>query len=192
MATTAQPPRGELHALIDGFIDDTFADLDLGDNFATMMRSALPELPAEPSQEQLDAWSELAGLVQDRGFRDAVRRAAEAQAQAVADVGQTSVQDHEAMIVQLRDRVAAAKEAGAAPDSERARPVVDELAGAYAHHTGQRDSPAFRAWLLDLLDASHDRRYERYWRLLAVINEWPLTDDVTAAAEWFVEALRHD
>lgn len=190
MATTAQPPRDDLHALIGGFIDETFADLHLGENFAVMVRSAMPELPADPSQEQLDAWSELAELVQDRGFREAVRRAAEAQAKAVADVGQTSVQDHEAMVVQLRDRVAAAEESGIAPGSAEARPVVDELVGAYAHHTDQQDSPAFRAWLLDLLDASHDRRYERYWRLLAVINEWPLTDDVTAAAEWFVEALR--
>lgn len=191
MSRTAPPSRTELHALINEFVDETFADLDLGANFAAMMRSAVPELPADPSQEQLDAWAELAELVPDRGFRDAVRRSAEAQAQAVADVGQTNVRDHEAMIVQLRDRVAAAEEAGTAPDSAAAHPVVDELSAAYACHTGQQDSPEFRKWLLDLLDASHDRRYERYWRLLAIINGWPRTDDVTAAAEWFVEALRH-
>lgn len=128
--------------------------------------------------------------MQDGDFRAAVRRAAEARARAVAEVGQTSVQDHEAMVVRLRDRVATAKEAGVRPDSAAARPVVDELAGAQPHHTGQQDSPEFRAWLLDMLEASHDRRYERYWRLLAVINGRPLTDDVTAAAEWFVPALR--
>lgn len=182
--------RSDLHALIDDFADETFADLDLGANFAAMMRSAAPELPQDPSQEQLDAWTELGELVQDPGFRAAARRAAEAQARAVAEVGQTTVQDHEAVIVQLRDRVASAQRAGIRPESARARPVVDELAAAYARHTGQQDSPEFRAWLLELLDASHDRRQERFWQLLAVINAWPRTDDVTAAAEWFVAALR--
>ena len=190
MNRLAQLSRTERHDLIHEFIDNTFGDLDLGPDFLPMMRAAMPELPDDPSQEQVRAWVELAELVQDGDFRATVRRAATAQARAVAEVGQPDVQDHEAMVVLLRDRVAAAEATGVQPGSAAARPVVDELVAAYARHTGQQDSPEFRTWLLDLLEASHDRRYERYWQLLAVINGWPLTEAVTPAAEWFVSALR--
>jgi hypothetical protein len=37
--------------------------------------------------------------------------------------------------------------------------------------------------LLDLLEAASDRRYERYWQLLAVINGWPPAPSVMPAAE---------
>lgn len=191
MNRLAQLSRTERHDLIHEFIDETFADLDLGPDFLPMMRAAMPELPDEPSKEQVQAWVELAELVQDQDFRAAVRRAAAAQARAVQEVGQPELQDHEALVVLLRDKVSAATGAGIAPESSQARPVVDELAAAYARHTGQEDSPAFRTWLLELLDSSHDRRYERYWQLLAIINGWPVTENVTPAAEWFTEALRH-
>jgi len=40
----------------------------------------MPELPDDPSPEQVDAWVELAGLVQDPDFKASVRRMAELQA----------------------------------------------------------------------------------------------------------------
>ena len=45
-----------------------------------MLRSAMPELPDDPSPEQVDAWVELAELVQDPDFKASVRRMAEHQA----------------------------------------------------------------------------------------------------------------
>lgn len=50
--------------------------------------------------------------------------------------------------------------------------------------------PELRAWLLEQLEAGSDRRYERYWQLLAVINGWPVQPAVTPAAEWLAAALR--
>lgn len=90
----------------------------------------------------------------------------------------------------LRKRVASATERGIEPSSAQAGPVVDELVAAYARHVGSSDDPDFRSWLLQLMDASGDRRYERYWHLLAVINEWPDVPSMTPAAEWFRSALR--
>ncbi|MWA01383.1 hypothetical protein F8568_013510 [Actinomadura sp. LD22] len=49
--------------------------------FAAKMRAALPELPDAPSPGQVEAWVELAELVGDPGFRAAVRRMAEFQAE---------------------------------------------------------------------------------------------------------------
>jgi len=57
----------ERRRIIHQFIDDAFGDLDANPDFVAMMRSAMPELPEDPSPEQVDAWVELAELVQDCG-----------------------------------------------------------------------------------------------------------------------------
>jgi len=154
-----------------------------------MMRGAMPDLPDEPAQEQVDAWVELAGLVQDAGFRASIRQAAAAQARTMAEAGQPSPEESQKMATLLRERVAAATVAGIEPDSTEAQPVADDLVAAYARFTGRADGPQFRSWLLELLESSSDRRYERYWQLLAIINGWPATPGVMPAAEWLIKAL---
>jgi DNA-binding transcriptional MerR regulator len=191
MHELARLSAAERRRIVNEFIDDTFTGLDLGPDFLPMMRGAMPDLPDEPTQEQLDAWVELGGLVQDPDFRASLRQAAVAQARASAETpAEPGPEAHQAMAALLRDRVAAATAAGITPDCPQARSVADELVAAYARHTGRADTPEFRAWLLDLLESSSDWRYERYWQLLAIINGWPDQPSVTPAAEWLITALR--
>jgi hypothetical protein len=82
---------------------------------------------------------------------------------------------HRAVLRRWQPGNPAATAAGIEPDSVEAQPVADELVAAYARHTGRANGPEFRSWLLDLLESSSDRRYERYWQLLAIINDWPAT-----------------
>ncbi|MFD0385349.1 hypothetical protein ACFQ2B_32965 [Streptomyces stramineus] len=89
----------------------------------------------------------------------------------------------------IRERTAEARAAGIEPGSAAARPVVDELAGRCAELSGREDGPEFRAWLLRRMEISSDSRYERYWRLIAVINGWP-APDMGPAVEWLVSGLR--
>ncbi|MGH9008723.1 MAG: hypothetical protein ACRDYF_02630, partial [Acidimicrobiia bacterium] len=51
--------------------------------FENRMRSVMPDLPDEPSAEQIDAWIELANLVGDDGFRRRIRQMAEEHSAAV-------------------------------------------------------------------------------------------------------------
>ena len=191
MHKLAQLSGAERRRLINDFIDDTFTGLDLGPEFLSMMRGAMPDLPGEPTHEQINAWVELAGLVQDGGFRASIRQAASAQARARAETaGEPGPEAHQAMATLLRERVAAATAAGIEPDSPEAQPVADELVAAYARHIGRANGPQFRSWLLELLESSSDRRYERYWQLLAIINGWPAEPSVMPAAEWLIKALR--
>jgi hypothetical protein len=191
MHRLAQLSAAERRQLITDFIDDTFSGLDLGPDFLPMMRSAMPDLPDEPSHDQVSAWVELAELVQDPGFRASLRQTAIAQARARAEApAQPAPEDARAMASLLRERVAAATAAGIEPDSARARPVADELIAAYARYSGRANGPAFRASLLGQLESASDRRYERYWQLLATINGWPPTPSITPAAEWLIKALR--
>jgi DNA-binding transcriptional MerR regulator len=191
MHKLAQLSAAERRRLMTEFIDDTFAGLDVDPRFLSTMRGAMPDLPDEPSQAQLDAWIELAELVQDAGFRASLRNPAAAQARASAQTpAQRSHEEHQAMAALLRETVTAATAAGIEPDSPQARPVTDELVAAYARHTGKTNNPVFRSWLLDVLESSTDPRYERYWQLLGVINGWPPQPSVTPAAQWLIQALR--
>ncbi|MCC9307494.1 MerR family transcriptional regulator [Kitasatospora sp. RB6PN24] len=184
----------ERRTLINDFIDDTFRGLDPGPDFLPMLRGAMPELPAEPSRQQIEAWVELAELVQDQGFRAGLRRAAAAQARSAAEVGTPPGDASRAVAALLTDRVAAAVASGITPGSPDARPVLDELVGAYAELIGRTDGPEFRRWLLTCLEASTDARYERYWQLLGTINDWPTADasptGTAEAAAWLIQALR--
>jgi DNA-binding transcriptional MerR regulator len=193
MHKLAQLSAAERRRLVNEFIDDTFTGLDLGPEFLPMMRGAMPDLPDEPTQQQIDAWVELAELVQNPDFRASLRQAAAAQARAHAETpAEPGPEAHQAMATLLREQVAAATAAGITPHSPQARPVADELVAAYARHTGRANTPEFRAWLLELLESSSDRRYERYWQLLAIINSWPSQPSVMPAAKWLITALRSD
>ncbi len=190
MHRLAQLSADERRRLVHEFIDDTFTGLDLDPDFLSMMRGAMPDLPDEPAQKQVEAWVELVELIQDPDFRASIRRAAVDQARAVAEVGQPSPEAHEALVTLLRERVGAAADAEIEPGSAEARPLVDEMAPAWAQHVGRTDGPEFRSWLLDRLEASTDRRYERYWQLVAVIIGWPPAPRIMPAAEWLRVALR--
>ena len=48
----------------------------------------------------------------------------------------------------------------------------------------------FRATLLANLETGTDRRAERYWQLLGIINGWPPIPSVVPAFEWVIAALR--
>jgi hypothetical protein len=155
-----------------------------------MLRRAMPDLPDEPAQDQVDAWVELAELTQDPEFRATVRRAAIDQARTIREAGQPSPEAQAAMVELMRERLEPAAEAGVPPNSAEGRALVDEAAAAWARQTGRTDGPEFRAWLADRLEASSDSRYERYWQLLAVINGWEQTSGLTAAGRWLLAGLR--
>lgn len=148
----------ERQRIIDDFVGEVFAGIDPeapGARIAQAMRR-LPDLPEDPAPEQVDAWVELARLVADPGFRRRVREMALAGA-ALAE--------------------------GVAPDSARAREIVDRL-------TGPGLTPDDRARLADRIETFTDRRVERYWRLLGVLSGAPPFPSAVPAYEWLIAALR--
>ncbi|WP_329494223.1 MerR family transcriptional regulator [Kitasatospora herbaricolor] len=180
----------ERTGLINDFIDQVFEGLDVGPEFLAGLRAAVPQLPEDPTAEQVDAWVELAELVQDAEFRAGVRRAAADQVGSRELVGEPDPEAAVRLAELVRERTAAARAAGVDPASAAARPVLDELVAAYARLSGREDGPGFRAWLLERLEVSADSRYERYWHLVAVINGQPPAPAMAPAVEWLVGALR--
>ena len=168
----------ERRRIVADFLDEAFAGLDIEPGFEARMRSAAPELPDDPTPEQVGAWIELAELVQDDGFRAGIRRMSEQHAAARDE----TPGDMRAVAALVAERGGAARGAGVEPGSPEAEAIVAELLPAFGNPP--------RAQLAERLATSTDARAERYWQLLAEVNGWPPVPTTVPAWEWLIEALR--
>jgi DNA-binding transcriptional MerR regulator len=169
----------ERQQMIDEFVDAAFDGVDpdaQGAGIAQAMRSMPAQLPDDPTTEQVEAWIELAELVSEPSFRARVREMATTGA--ASDPAEFPT-DPAAVI----ERAGAALAAGVEPGTPAAEQVLAGLVPAGL------DGPG-RAELADRLATFTDRRVERYWQLLGVLNGWPQRAPSVPAFEWLIAALR--
>ena len=184
MHRLAQLSDDERKRIVADFLDTAFEGLDMDPTFVAHMKSGLPELPEDPKPEQVDAWIELADLVQDASFQASIRRMSEQHAAARAsgeDLRPDAGWQQAAALVTERSNAALA--AGLDPASPEAQAIVDEVLPAFG---GDQD----RAALAERFATGSDPKAERYWQLMAIINGWPPVPTTVPAWEWFIAALR--
>ena len=193
MNRIAQATAEERRRIIDEFVDSIFAGIPAdgpGGDFQATLRSVTADLPDDPTDEQVDAWIELAELLRDEGFQAKLRamgqRSFGGDAPAVMPNGPEMMR----LAQIVADRVGAAMEAGVTPASPEAGPVVDELIAPWVAAVGRTDDPEYRRELLEQLDLSYEPRAERYWQLMAIINGWPPIEPVAHRWAWLADALR--
>ena len=189
MHDLARLGAAERRNIVADFVEEVFAGLDADPGIAARMRGATPELPDEPSSEQWQAWIELAELVADEDFRGGSGRWRSARG---GPRGGAAAPGRARAHGRARRRSPSGP-ARRGPGSIRvgARAVVDELAR--LRRGARPRGPAFRAWLADTLETFTDRRAERYWQLLAIMNGWPQRGPAQSSIppwEWLVAALR--
>lgn len=175
MNDLARLSAAERRRMIDGFVDAAFAGTDPdspGAGIADAMRTLPAELPDDPTTEQVEAWVELAELVGDPAFLARVRE--------MTVAGSATDRPEGIDPALVAEHAGAALAAGTAPDSPEARAVVDRL------------SPpgTDRAEQAAVIDVFADRRVERYWTLLGVLNGWDPFPPTIPAYEWLAKALR--
>jgi DNA-binding transcriptional MerR regulator len=171
----------ERKRIVEDFLDEVLGGLEIEPGLEARLRGGLPELPDEPTPEQVEAWVELAELVRNPDFRARIRAMAEAGA---AERSEGQAPDGDAMraaAALVAERGGAAVEAGIEPGSEEAEAIVEEILAAFAGE---------RAELADRFEQGADPRAERYWQLLAVINGWPPVPTTIPAWQWTIAALR--
>jgi DNA-binding transcriptional MerR regulator len=190
MNRIVQATADERRRLISEFLDSIFDGIPVDPRFAEGLRSVTPELPDDPTDEQVDAWIELAELVADPDFRALLRRMGEGSFGPDAPKPMPVGEAAKTTAALVTERAGAAREAGVDPASAAARPVLDELVGAYAAAVGRTDDEAYRRELLAALELADDPRPERYWQLMAIINGWPPFPAAAPAFGWFASALR--
>ncbi|MCT9075692.1 MerR family transcriptional regulator [Streptomyces fulvoviolaceus] len=188
MHELARLPAAARRQLIDDFLDSVFGGADGNLAYAATRRSMTPELPDHPTEEQLEAWVELAELTLDPDFRTGLRRMAEDHR---ADQGPGgSTPPRPAVVGLARDHAEAAVASGIPPESPRADAVVTALVAHCARALNRPDDTALRRLLLHRLDTAGDPRRDRYLELLALINGWPAPARLTPAVAWSATALR--
>jgi DNA-binding transcriptional MerR regulator len=165
----------ERQRIIDDFMEEVVGDAAEG--LRARLRDHGPVLPDDPTPEQVEAWVELAELLQAPGFRRGVRLLA----------GYTRLQDT-ALARRIVRGAHDALAAGIDPESEEGGRVAARILDGV-----NRDevTPGLRIVA--------DPRAIRYWELIGVINGWPPYPDGVPdldhqragvrAHEWLVRAI---
>ncbi|WP_405869244.1 MerR family transcriptional regulator [Streptomyces sp. NBC_00005] len=176
MNDLARLSAAERRRILQEFVDEMFHGLDLADpDIRDRMRSSALDLPEDPTPEQVDAWVELAEMVQDPEFRAQMRQAAEFNA---ADRAHDTPSGASMWFFKrLVELVGQAREKGIDPESPKADQVLKDLLG-----------KADRAAVLERMKATHNVRLARYRELMAVLKGTTLSAHEEEFA-WVVAAL---
>ncbi|MEU3997267.1 MerR family transcriptional regulator [Streptomyces fungicidicus] len=178
MNKLARLSTAERRRIIEDFMAEVFDGIDAADpDIRRRLRFAAADLPDDPTPEQVDAWVELAELIQDPEFRATMRRMIEFNA---ADRGSDVPSGSSLWFMSRLVRLAGqAVREGVAPDSERAAGVLRELIG-----------DADPAVVLERLSAATNVRLARYRELSALVNGLEPPSSHEAEFGWVVAALR--
>jgi DNA-binding transcriptional MerR regulator len=171
----------ERRQIIDDFIAEVFTGLDADPKLREKLQLTAPELPQDPTPEQVSAWVELAELVQDPGFRQRMRKMAEYHAGGGAAGGPGQGTSMRGFTQTMTALVGQARQRGIAPDSPQAAQVVSTLLDGA--------DPARRAYVRERLEAGVGSQSDRYHELLAVINGQQSRPSRAADLEWLIAAI---
>jgi uncharacterized protein (TIGR03086 family) len=196
MTERARMSATERRALLQDFVTDILGDLDVP-TYRRGLLAATPDLPADPTDEQVDAWIELSELVTDPALRRGMHRMARHAAEhAPGEHAQEALREAERVTDDWLRRVNAAIENGLAPDSPAADAVVGAIVATWIPtqsalpHGPLTDDAHARSMLLEQLEVASDVHVERYWQLLCLVNGRPVRPSMAAAGQWLTTALR--
>jgi hypothetical protein len=176
MSKLAQMSVTERRQMIDDFLAEVFQGLEPSPAGAARWAGA-PNLPDDPSPEQVDAWVELAELVGDPDFRQRVRQVTDYGIQMQAGDGLEDLADW------AQENAVAAVLRGCPPDSAEAAQVVNRILEPFGGRLRREE-------LLAGLEVVTDSRIDRYWQLTATINGWPPFPSHMPGSVWLLAALR--
>lgn len=180
MNKLARLSAAERRQIIEDFIAEVFAGLDADPGLREKLRLTVPELPDEPTPEQVDAWVELAELVQDRSFRQRMRKMAEYHVGGGGPVSGAAGMPA-GFSQKVFELAGQARQRGVAPDSPEAARVVGQLLdGADA---------ARRAYVRERLTAGVDSQSDRYHELLVMINGQQPRPSRAPDLQWLLAAI---
>ncbi|WP_369391961.1 MerR family transcriptional regulator [Streptomyces sp. CG1] len=177
MNKLARLSAAERQRIVDDFVEEIFHGLDTADPWIRERTHSIGvQLPDDPTPAQVDAWVELAELLQNPDFRAAMRRMIEFNA---ADRTPDTPAGASAMFFKrLVELAGTARERGVTPQSPEADAVLTELLGADTD----------RAAVLRRIDLGNE--VVRYRELASVIKGEPEPPRFQEEFAWVVAALK--
>ncbi|QKW35803.1 MerR family transcriptional regulator [Actinomadura sp. NAK00032] len=183
MHRLARLSAAERDTLVDDFLNSAFGDPDAGPLSRVLHRSMAPELPDDPTSEQLEAWVELAELAEDPEFRSLMRGLF------TEHPALETAPPRKPIVARVAETVAPLLAAGVTTNSPEAAQSVTQITTAYAAVQEQEDDAALRESLAAHLTAAADPRRERYSELLSIINGWDPPNYPGKELDWFLTAM---
>ncbi|MFD4638306.1 MerR family transcriptional regulator [Lentzea sp. NPDC058436] len=177
MNRLARLSAAERAQIIDDFKADVFGRLNIEPGLRERVRDLSIDLPEDPTPDQVDAWIELAELVQDPGFRARLGTFMELNTPTPGQKAPPGATIWWAR--QVVNTVARARENGLAPDDPAAAELVSGM-------FGDADLSA----VLVSLRAGIDAGAERYRRLVSRVQGRPGAPDATEDLRWLATALQ--
>lgn len=132
--------------LVDQLWDEVCDGLSVHPAFAELLHRMRPNLPEEPTTEQLEAWIELADLMQDDEFRRSVREffhnsfSSDRARDLTAPPMLKRIEKHR----KIRLEAQAAQQSGLPTNSSQARDIADRLVASTAEFAGEPDTTELR------------------------------------------------
>jgi len=177
MSKLARMSVAERRPMIDDFLAEAFEGVEPSPALARRWNAA-PNLPDDPSPEQVGAWVEIAELVSDVGFRQRIRQMGS------IGVKLSASEEPPDWLGRAQENAEAAVHRGCPPDAAEAAGIVDRiLEPAAGNHLMRREELAAD------LEVFTDLRIEWYWQLTATINGRPPFPSHMPASTWLLAAL---
>jgi DNA-binding transcriptional MerR regulator len=178
MNTLARLSAAERKRIMEEFVEELFHGLDSVDPaIQERMRSTAVDLPQDPTPEQVDAWVELAEMVQDPEFRAQMREVVEFNA---ADRDHAAAAGRSVWFPMRLLRLGTeARARGIAPESPEAAALLRKV-------LGDGDPAA----VLERMESASNDRLARYRELLSTVKGAGTPSAHRAEFGWVVAALR--
>lgn len=178
MNKLARLSAAERKRIMEEFVEELFHGLDSVDPaIRDRMRSTAVDLPQDPTTEQVDAWVELAELVQDPEFRAQMRQVVEFNA---AEQGGGAAAGRSTWFpMRLVQLAGEARERGIAPGAPEAEAILREVLG--------DGDPAV---VLERMESASNERLARYRELLTTVKGAGPAAAHREEFAWVVAALR--
>jgi DNA-binding transcriptional MerR regulator len=190
LSRIAQAGADERRRIVDEFFESIFtqiSDNPEAQEFSAGMRSVSADLPDDPTDEQVDAWIELAELLRQQDLRDRLRemgrRSFAPGVQRIVPTELPEINWFTAVVAEAQDR-------GVTPEAPEAAAVAGTVVARWAAAAGRPDDTGLRDEIVAALDLAVEPRAERYWQLMATINGWPPIPATMHRWAWFLSALR--
>lgn len=176
--------NAQFRAMIEEFFNKVAAGAEVDEAWKQQMIPAgTPELPAEPTPEQIDAWNEIVAMVTDQAFIAEMRAGMSSMWNADFDAAAYAAASDATM-----EQVRAAIDRGERPDSPAGTRIARAWLELSAKAMQREPDAAFLAWHFAQYRKHHGRS-ARYQHLLAVLRGDP-ANETGNEWHWINEAMK--
>ena len=182
--TVTKLSQSEFRAAIESFFDDVAADAKMSPEWKKQMIDAsTPDLPDDPSPEQVDAWTEIMAFVSDREYVAELRNSMSAMWNGEFDPA-AYAEASNATFARVREAI----DQGAKPESEAGKAIAREWLQSSAKAMNKAPDKAFLDWHNDQYRKYHARS-ARYYELLRILRGERQPDKISEEWSWINAAM---